>query len=84
MTNLLPAMDEIPPEFHMSKGNPYTDFVSHWFFEGADVGRLTPRENIDKDKALRHIASILRSFEPKHEHKEAGAGYLLSRWFTLT
>ena len=29
------------------------------------------------------IAAILASFEPKHEHKEAGAAYLLSQWFEL-
>jgi len=46
------------------------------------MGRLSmPNDGIDQNKALRHIKAILGSFEPKHEHKEAAAAYLLSLWF---
>jgi hypothetical protein len=54
------------------------------FFKGLsqeDINELIPKEGIDKIKALKAITSILRSFEPKHEHKEAGAAFLLSEWF---
>lgn len=82
----LPKWDEIPDDFKQMRGNAYTTFVSEWFFSGrteADMARLAAREGIDRAKALRAVAAILRSFSPKHEHKEAGAGYLLSQWFEL-
>ena len=28
-----------------------------------------------------HLKSILQSFKPKHERKEAGVAYLMSLWF---
>jgi hypothetical protein len=49
----------------------------------ADLARLTPREGVDKHKALAAIKAIIGSFAPKHEHKTSGCGYLLSEWFEL-
>jgi hypothetical protein len=82
----LPPINDIPEEFNRHN-NPYCDFVSHWFFSGLkpnDLARLTPRAGVDRGKALAAIKTILASFAPKHEHKEAGAAYLLSEWFELT
>jgi len=42
---------------------------------------LTVNPKIDSQLAWRHIMTCLKSFEPKHEHKMAGVGYLLSLWF---
>ena len=82
----LPKMADIPDEFtHAS--NRYVSFVSRWFFDGInpeDVLRLKPREGVEKTRALSAIRAILGSFEPKHEHKNAGCAYLLSEWFELT
>lgn len=85
MNKLLPAYNTIPEEFKNSYNN-YSDFISHWFFNGLsdkDMERLTPKEGIDATKAMRHIAAIMRSWAPKHEHKTAGCAYLLSEFFTL-
>jgi hypothetical protein len=82
----MPKYDTVPDEFKRYGGNDYCDFISTWFFRGLtpeDRQRLTPREHVDEKKALIAIQAILRSFEPKHEHKEAGAAYLLSQWFTI-
>lgn len=54
---------------------------SEWFFLGLKSLELTPKEGIDKSKAIRHIRAIMGSFEPKHEHKERGCAYLLSQFF---
>lgn len=80
---LLPPMSEIPEEFKRDH-NPWCSVVSRWFFGGLtkeEVAAWAPKEDIDKDMALRHVKAALGSFEPKHEHKEAGCAYLLSLWF---
>ena len=81
----LPPYDDIPEEFKR-RSHPCAEFVSRWFFRGltdSDLARLTPRDGVDRDKAMRAIGAALRSFEPKHEHKEAGCAYLLDQWFEL-
>ena len=80
----LPPYDSIPEEFRRSS-NPYAKFVSDWFFRGRtpdDMKRLKERPGVDRGKAPVAIKAALGSFEPKHEHKEAGVAYLASRWFT--
>ena len=66
------------------QGNKGHDLFSEWFYCGLkSVDGLKPREGIDKAKALAHIQSIMRSCEPKHEHKTAGCAYLFEKWFDL-
>jgi hypothetical protein len=43
--------------------------------------KFVVREGVDAKAAWRHCAALLRSFEPKHEHKEAGVAYLMSQYF---
>lgn len=38
------------------------------------------KKNIDPEKTVRHIQTILSSFQPKHEHKIAGCAYLRSQF----
>lgn len=81
----LPKYEDVPAEFKRDN-NPYVLFISDWFFGGRtkqDLERLVPKEGVDKRKALRAIKAALGSWEPKHEHKEAGCAYLLSEWFDL-
>lgn len=81
MADLLPSRDEIPEEFWRWKGTRWNRVVSDWFFSGLRGAKWTPRDGIDEQAALRHIRAVLASWEPKHEHKEAGVAYLLSLWF---
>ena len=75
-------MSQIPAEFHRSCGK-WIDLVSRWFFSGLPKGTgFIARDGIDKDAALRHLRTIMVSFEPKHEHKEACVAYLMSLWFS--
>lgn len=88
--NHMPKYDTVPDEFKMRRGNPYCDAVSGWFFSGASRDgdalvvsgeKFTPKPGVDANKALAAIKAVLGSFEPKHEHKEAGCAYMLSEWF---
>jgi hypothetical protein len=77
---LMPAMAKIPSEFHHGS-NKWNKFMSDWFYRGLKNLNVTPKKGIDEKAALRHLAAILKSWEPKHEHKEAAVAYLASLWF---
>ena len=80
MERLLPRYRSLPEEYQQESA-PFCRLASKWFFSGLDTKTLKPKEGIDAQAALRHCAAIMRSFEPKHEHKIAGVGWLLSQWF---
>jgi hypothetical protein len=77
--HLMPPMEQIPKG---TPGSPWNQLFNDWFFNGLTSLELTPKDGVDKVKALRHIRCIMGSFEPKHEHKEAAVAFLLSEWFT--
>jgi hypothetical protein len=77
----MPPMKDIPKEFHMTSRNKWNNFVADWFFCGFKNLKLTPKTGIDGTKAMRHIKTIMGSFEPRPEHKEAACAYLMSLWF---
>lgn len=84
VNGLIPLWEEIPVEFRSSNNlTTWNDFVSIWFFKGwpGDLFEVYSRSDIDPELAMRHLTAILKSFEPKHEHKEAACAWLMSRWF---
>ena len=77
----LPSYSGIPEEFQRGR-TPWNKLVTRWFFKGLPVdAEFHPRDGIDANDAFRHIRYCMGSWEPKHEHKEAGCAYLLSQWF---
>jgi hypothetical protein len=74
---LLPPVEDIPKEFF--ERNQWTSLAQS-LFSGTVHRDLTIwwRSDLDFNEAMRHVGAVLKSFEPKHEHKIAGAGYLLS------
>jgi hypothetical protein len=81
MSKLLPAWKDIPYEFKRGH-TKWNRIVSKWFFSGLPKEtRFVPKDGIDTNAAKAHLRAILVSFEPKHEHKESSAAYLLSKWF---
>lgn len=76
---LLPEKVDIPREFFRGD-NPWSRLTARWFYKGLK-GRFIPKAGIDPKKATRHLATVMQSFEPQHEHKEAGVAYLMSLWF---
>lgn len=81
-TRLLPSYELVPKEF--KKGNLYTKTVSAIFF-GTELPKANLYLNLDvtPEELNKCITAHLKSFEPKHEHKIAGVGYLLSKIATL-
>lgn len=77
----LPAMKDIPQEFKDGR-TEWNKLFSRWFYRGLPKEtEFVPKDGIDPKEALRHIKYCMGSWEPKHEHKEAGVAYLLSLWF---
>jgi hypothetical protein len=78
--HLMPPYEEIPEEFHYIS-NKWVRIQQRWFFDGLpEKTYFKMKEGIEGDLALRHLSAIQRSFEPKHEHKEAAVAYLMSLW----
>ena len=77
---LLPSMAYIPYEFTSGRSE-WCDIVSSLFFRGGYLPDVKP--GIDAKAAKRHLHAVLGSFEPQHEHKEAGAAWLMSMWYEL-
>ncbi len=82
MKNLLPPYAELPEEFRR-EWHEGCRIAQMWFFSGLAKPYPHPQTGIDADAAFRHMRAIMASWEPKHEHKIAGVGYLLDRWFVL-
>lgn len=75
---LLPAIADIPESFR-DFDNAWCDFVEKLFFKGGALPLA--KQGIDSRKARRHLMTVLRSFEPKHEDKIFGAAWLMSLWY---
>ena len=81
---LLPEWDDLPVEFQQER-SPFCR-LANALFAGRpldEFGDWELNDGIDPEALNRHIRACLGSFEPKHEHKIAGVGYLLSHWFTI-
>jgi hypothetical protein len=80
VASLMPDKEDIPEDIIRGRSK-WCRVTSDWFFCGLHNTKWTPKEGIDQAKALRHVGTILGSWEPKHEDKEAAVAYLLSQWF---
>lgn len=79
--HLMPPQNEIPDDFSRDS-NQFVKLANKWFYMGLPNGfPLKEKSGIDRDAALRHIACVIGSFEPSHEHKTAAVAYLMSLWF---
>lgn len=80
VAHLMPLWDDIPEEYQTDRA-PSCSIIDQWFYEGLPEYKAVPKEEIDTEEAFRHLQCILRSFEPRHEHKTAAVAYLLDQWF---
>lgn len=76
----LPVYSQVPDEFKRA-GSKWNRLFNDMFAFGLKAINLTPKSDIDPAKAWRHIRALSGSFQPKHEHKEAGVAYLMSQYF---
>jgi hypothetical protein len=82
--HLLPHPDAIPEEFWQESSRDarkWIEFQRAWFYFGIKPKKVKMKDGIDKEAALRHLAAIQESYEPKHQYKEAAVAYLASLWF---
>ena len=77
---LMPAWEDIPEAFKGWTG-PWVELAERWFYKGLSSDELVPKPGIDLPTAVRHLGTVLRSFQPKQEHKIAAVAYLMSQWF---
>lgn len=84
-TEHLPKWENIPDEFKVNyPEHPGVTMAAQWFYGTLAGAKLPPvREGVNEIEAMRVIRAILVSFEPKHEHKMAGVGYLINEWWDL-
>jgi hypothetical protein len=83
-TDFVPPSKGIPQEFRIGSDHAAVRFVEQWFFEGADAQRLKERPGVDRVAALGALRAVMVSFDLDHNHKIAGAAYLLDQWFEVT
>jgi len=80
----MPKWTDLPEDFRRERGievQKWGRIVDDLFFRGATNIRCIVKDpTIDQKDIMRHIAVLLHSFEPSHEHKTAGVAYLLSLW----
>ena len=80
---------DLMPDYNSELLTPYWNsfhsesvkIVSRWFFQGLENPKFYPKEGVDAEKAIRHITAVMRSFQPKHEHKTSTCAFLIDEWF---
>lgn len=81
-SRLLPEWEDVPQEFR--DGNVYTK-LAEAIFNGTALpqGNIELKPGFTPERLSRAVRAHLQSFEPKHEHKIAGVGYLIAQVATL-
>lgn len=78
---LLPPRVDIPTDY--PRRDEWMRLAGDWFYGTIpDDVKMNATPGVDAQVAGRHLTAILRSYEPKHEHKEEAVAWLASRWFT--
>lgn len=78
--------DDCPDEY--KNENKFSDLFSEWFFNGLSEEKAKQLKFIDKNEnkskeQVYFLMSIMKSFEPKHEQKEAICCWLMSMIFAV-
>jgi len=79
--HFLPPYDYIPEKFK-DRMHPYRQLVETMWGGGLpEDSEWDTRDGIDGDKAFRQIRACMGSYQPSHQHKEAGVAYLIDNFF---
>lgn len=81
----LPKREDLPEDFQRNwhrRDHPWCGPVSMLFYEGGSLAQhgLKIKAGLDKADVMRAIRAALCSFDPSHERKIGGIGFLLSQW----
>lgn len=85
--NLLPEVGELGDFRDKWNTDPWCRQASIWFMFGIDPEKsiIEYADHIDTELKQRNVwlqlEACLHSYEPSHEHKMAGVGYLMSLFF---
>jgi hypothetical protein len=83
----LPKWQDLPEEYRRrwsDRSFAPCSLIERWFYSGISKNDFPPpREGVDPAKARAALAAIIRSWDPKQEHKIAGAGFLANEWFAF-
>jgi hypothetical protein len=78
----MPENDTLPKEFRTTTTQWHRLF-NHLFYHGTDKVEMDMRDDFSAEdgmKYYRFISSIMRSYGPKHQHKENACAWLFSQW----
>ena len=77
------VLEWMPPQGTIPEyDQKFKNVAEKWFFLGLPPEtEFVPKPGVDFKKALMAMKACLGSFAPKHEHKMAAAGFMLSEWF---
>lgn len=76
---LIPEWGDLPQVFQ-DRMSGYEKLANYACFHSVELKPEALKPSIDATTATRQLSAVVRSFELKHEHKEAGLAYLLSLW----
>lgn len=81
----LPRMADLPEQFQRAR-HPFCEVAQQLFFKGGALEShgLRIKAGLDTRGVMRAIRAALCSWEPSHEHKIAGVGFLLDQWCEST
>lgn len=84
-TRLLPAVEDIPAEFKSQRGNVYTRIADSIFMGTAlPEAEIEMKEGFEPGSVNRCVRAHLSSWSPKHQHKIAGVGFMISMTMDVT
>ena len=78
---LLPE-SEIPKDF--PNRELWEELFAKIFYSGGVKGKdlyLVQKKGVDGKKAFRQITAVMKSYQPRHQHKEIGVSFMFSEWF---
>lgn len=79
---LLPEWAQIPDEF--KRGNVYTELAEALMFNRPlPNAQMVLNEGVTSENLNRCVRAHLQSFWPRHDHKIAGVGYMISLACTI-
>ena len=75
----IPDWGQLPKPFQQFTSG-YEKLAYHACFHSVELRPEALIERIEADMASRQLSAVARSFEPRHEHKQAALAFLLSLW----
>lgn len=79
---VLPPYDRLPVEYKRGEARG-CKFVTSWFYHGVSNIKMEPKPGVTEEqlgRVCQVVKAIIGSFEPKHEHKIGGLGFIIDSY----